>query len=157
MHRTFILIGLLLAGCASAPTGGDRVSTAQSNLPLAAPTLTALSPVPDAAQPAVEPMPTAQSPAEPPTNQEMTVQNGAWQVTLYSPDEVETSTQPYELKGAAPAGTVVSVNEQVLVVDSSGTFSVNIPLEEGPNFVEVIASNSSGEEADFLLTISYNP
>ena len=69
---------------------------------------------------------------------------------------METSTQPFLLQGTAPAGTVLTVNEQILVVDETGAFPVEVPLEDGPNLVEVVASNAAGDEVEFLLTINYS-
>lgn len=145
-------LAVLLAGCGAPalPSG----PTAQPWV-YAQPTLTPLSPgQPDAAPPAeatTAPVPPAQGDSSAP------LPSGGWQVTLYTANEVEVSTQPFVLQGSAPAGTVISINEQILVVDSSGAFNVEIPLEEGPNLVEVIASNAAGEEVDYLLTITYNP
>ena len=52
---------------------------------------------------------------------------------------------------------MLTVNEQILVVDETGAFQVEVPLEDGPNLVEVVASNAAGDEVEFLLTINYNP
>jgi hypothetical protein len=84
-------------------------------------------------------------------------ESGSLQVNLFSALDVETSEQPYLLKGTAPAGTVLSVNEQILVVDETSAFQLDVPLEDGPNLVEVVASNAAGDEVEFLLTINYNP
>ena len=154
MHRSlgimFVAVCvILLAGCSASPTPAG--STARS-WAFVEPTLTPLLP---------GPQDTALSPGGTPP-QPLDVVNqatraGSLSVALFTDREVEVSTSPFVLQGAAPAGTVISVNEQVLVVDSSGAFSVEIPLEEGPNLVEVIASNAAGDEADYLLTITYNP
>jgi hypothetical protein len=142
MRRFCFLMVLLLAGCGGVvPIQGA---------------LTDSSPVETATQ---TPLPATQAPdgltAEP--ARVLFTQSGDLQVTLFSGTEAETNQQPYLLKGEAPAGAVVTVNEQILVVDKSGVFNVEVPLGEGPNLVEVIASNAAGDVAEFLLTIYFNP
>lgn len=143
---------ILLAGCSALPI---RAGSTARPWAFVEPTLTPLLPGPQDAAPPAEataaPVPPAQGDSSAP------LPSGGWQVTLYTANEVEVSTQPFVLQGSAPAGTVISINEQILVVDSSGAFNVEIPLEEGPNLVEVITSNAAGEEVDYLLTITYNP
>jgi hypothetical protein len=42
-------------------------------------------------------------------------------------------------------------------VGADGQFKTTLPLEEGPNLIEIIASDESGNEASALLTITYEP
>jgi hypothetical protein len=47
--------------------------------------------------------------------------------------------------GEARPDAVVTVNGETVEVDIDGLFTLTIPLEEGPNLVETIASSFSGE------------
>jgi len=46
------------------------------------------------------------------------------------------------------------VNGQLAELDSTGTFSVSVPLREGPNLIEVIASDLAGNVEHTLLTLA---
>lgn len=59
--------------------------------------------------------------------------------------------------GATNPDNVVSVGGEVVEVDEDGNFTVVVTLEEGPNVIEVIASNFDGEEVDTLITVIYFP
>jgi len=96
-------------------------------------------------------------PAEPTERPVLEQTSGGLTVRLFAEEDVLVPTLPYTLEGQAPAGTVVSVNEAILVVGETATFAVEVPLEEGPNLVEVIASSPQGEEVSFLLTVTYEP
>jgi hypothetical protein len=52
-----------------------------------------------------------------------------------------------QVVGSTSPGAVVSVNDQILVAGSDGTFQTTVTLEEGVNLIEAVASNSSGGEA----------
>jgi hypothetical protein len=49
------------------------------------------------------------------------------------------------------------VNQAILVVGETAAFAVEVPLEEGPNLVEVTASSPAGDEVSFLLTVDFEP
>jgi len=59
-----------------------------------------------------------------------------------------------EVVGRTSPGAVVSVNDEIAVADTEGTFVVTIALEEGPNIIEVIASDDEGNEARASLTVT---
>jgi hypothetical protein len=163
MHRFLLLAALLLAGC------GEMVPTLDQSDSI--PNLSAPAPadLPTPFQPAANPEGAAVLPGDAPAQANPVLDNsgsgvpqeyaesGSLRVMLFSALDVETGEQLYLLEGTAPAGTVLSVNEQILVVDETGTFQVEVSLEDGPNLVEVVASNVAGDEVEFLLTINYNP
>jgi hypothetical protein len=64
------------------------------------------------------------------------------------------STDRVEVRGSTSPGAVVSVNGEVMVADTEGNFAITISLEEGPNIIEVIASDEEGNEAAIGLTIT---
>ena len=61
--------------------------------------------------------------------------------------------------GRSTPDATVSVNGQVADIDASGRFSTAVPvtLEEGPNLIEVIASDLAGGVETRVLTVVYIP
>ena len=59
-----------------------------------------------------------------------------------------------EVSGHTSPGAVVSVNDEIAMADTQGAFTVTITLEEGPNIIEVIASDDEGNEAETSLTVT---
>ena len=86
----------------------------------------------------------------------LTQSSGALTVQLFSDADVEVDTPKYLVSGRAPAGTVLSINDEIILVDQNQAFSVWVPLEEGPNLVEIGASDDAGDEVDFMITVTYS-
>ncbi len=61
-------------------------------------------------------------------------------------DETTVYTADLVVKGQTEADAVVSVNEVRVDVDAEGKFSTMVTLEEGPNPIEVLASDFEGDE-----------
>ena len=81
---------------------------------------------------------------------------GSLSLQVLSPqDEAIVNTPHVDVSGSAPAGAVVSVNEEILIVGSDGQFKTTVTLEEGPNLIEVIASDINGNESSLFLTVTY--
>ncbi len=57
------------------------------------------------------------------------------------------------VEGKTILGGIASVNGEVAEVDSKGNFRVIVSLDEGVNFVEIVASDSEGNEESELLTV----
>ncbi len=51
----------------------------------------------------------------------------------------------------------MSVNGELAEVDEEGNFTMMVVLEEGPNIIEVIASDLEGNEESRTLVIIYVP
>jgi glucodextranase-like protein len=62
-----------------------------------------------------------------------------------------------EVAGEAPADLVVTINDDIVLVDETGTFSVTLPVEEGPNLIQIVASDAQGNEANVDLVVTYEP
>jgi putative hemolysin len=62
-----------------------------------------------------------------------------------------------DVTGNASPGAVVSVNDDILIAGPDGTFKWPVTLEEGPNLIEIVASNATGAEATLELTVIYEP
>ncbi len=86
----------------------------------------------------------------------MTQSSGPLTVQLFSEADVAVDAPKYLVSGRAPAGTVLSINDEIILVDPSQAFAVWVPLEEGPNLIEIVASDDAGDEVDFMITVSYN-
>ena len=70
-------------------------------------------------------------------------------------DESVVSTSEVTVKGVTTADAAVSVNGTLVNVDEDGKFSTVVSLEEGPNTIVVVASDSQDNEASKLLTVIY--
>ena len=81
---------------------------------------------------------------------------------LTEPDDgSQVGTRSFEYGGRTTPGAVVSVfvNDEIAIADvtEEGEFSVKVTLEEGPNHIEVIASDSNGNEEYSSVTVMYVP
>ena len=84
--------------------------------------------------------------------------SGALTVRIDAPADGSTlKASPVEFKGQAPAGTVISIDDVVLVVKADRTFSAKVKLEPGPNLVEFMASDVSGNQVFYALALYYEP
>lgn len=85
-------------------------------------------------------------------------QQGELSIQILSPqDEEVVKTKQIEVTGKAPVETVISINDQIILVPASGDFSAPVTLEEGPNIIELVASDENGNELDIILTVVYEP
>ena len=84
---------------------------------------------------------------------------GAFFLEMTSPTETEVyvSQASYEFSGRTTVDALVSVNDYVMDVDEEGRFGFNVDLEEGPNVIEVVASNAAGEQQGQVLLVIYEP
>ena len=62
-------------------------------------------------------------------------------VELYSPqDDITTTANIIEVSGKAEKETTVSIGGQLVPIDDLGNFTYQLPLSEGRNTIEIIAS-----------------
>ena len=62
------------------------------------------------------------------------------------------------LNGQAAPETVLSVNDdQILVVGEDGKFSIPLTLDEGPNLIQITASDAEGNTLDMEISILFDP
>jgi hypothetical protein len=88
----------------------------------------------------------------------MTQTSGSLTVKILEPqDGVAVSTNVVTVKGEAPPETVVTVNDDILLVEADGKFESDVALEEGPNVIEIVASDLEGNEVTFIVTVTYEP
>lgn len=143
----FLATMLLLAACTTV-TPTQPAAALEPGTPLPGPT---------------EAAPAAPArPSEAPTDAALTASPPAVSEALYLrvlwPEEGSLiSVAEIELVGEAPPGAVVSIGEEILIVPADGGFRQVIRLEEGPNAIEIVASNQAGEEQSLIFTIVYEP
>jgi hypothetical protein len=81
-----------------------------------------------------------------------------FQVTLETPRDGDTiNTSPLPVTGVTVPNAIVSVNDVVGVANGEGRFDLLVPLEAGPNVLEVIASQPNGQQAFVIVTVMYQP
>jgi len=137
---------LLLTACSPTPTVVPSAPTTNSNSPI---------PIPATSSPQ-EVIPTMDIPPTPTVVSANT--SGTLWLQVRSPqDEAVINTPQVDVIGSAPAGAVVSVNDEILLIDDDQQFESTISLDEGPNLIEIIASDDNGNEISLLLTITYEP
>ena len=72
-------------------------------------------------------------------------------------DESIINVDKVEVIGTTIPGAVVSINGELVDVNEEGNFTMMVVLEEGPNTIEVIASDLEGNEESHILVIVYVP
>jgi hypothetical protein len=68
-----------------------------------------------------------------------------------------TNASPLLVSGVTIPNAIVSVNDAVGLAAADGRFALTVPLEPGPNVVEIIASKPNGEQAFLIVTVLYQP
>ena len=150
------LLGLLLLtliACGGDGGGGEEASEPTAAPATAAPVLTP-TPAPTATRaPAVPAQATA---APSPT---LVATEGDLFLQLVEPAETEVFTDVGSLTvvGRTRVDAVVTINDTMVEPNIDGEFSLDVPLEEGPNIIEVVVSVASGEQMDLVLVVIYLP
>ncbi len=121
--------------------------------PLGGPTLGS---VPGGATQAPQTGSPAPAPTQPAGNQAPSGASLSLQV-LSPQDGAVVNTAQVQVSGTASPGDVVSINDDVVLVGADGQFQTTITLTEGPNLIEVIASDDAGNEKTMELTVTYAP
>ena len=96
----------------------------------------------------------------PPTSKVLKAVSPADQLSLIitSPaDESVVEVNNIIITGQTAPEAVVSVNGDVVNVDASGKFSAPVTLEEGPNVIEINATDPAGNEASTEIVVAYSP
>ncbi len=76
-------------------------------------------------------------------------------------NESTVSTESIIVSGSTTPGAVVSIlvdtEIEIADVDEQGNFSATVTLAEGPNYIEVLASDQEGNEEYSILVVIYSP
>ena len=79
-------------------------------------------------------------------------------LTISEPaDQSVVDVDTVTIRGRTLADAVVSVNGGPVIVDSNGDFLLPVTLEEGPNILDVIATDETGHEETIQLVVSFAP
>ena len=77
---------------------------------------------------------------------------------VQTPGKEEVVMQPsVEVSGKTVLDAVVTINGNVVPVETSGEFSTNVDLESGPNTITIVANDFQGNEQARVLTVIYVP
>lgn len=110
--------------------------------------------------PVVVVTPTPRPPTPPPTPPppELERQSEELLLEIQSPlgDSV-VNTNLLQVSGRASPGASVSVNGRMASRGPEGMFTIDLNLVEGPNLVEVIASDLSGDNREATFLVVYAP
>jgi len=80
------------------------------------------------------------------------------EIYLLSPQEDEIVADPWvDVAGTAPVETVITLNEEIAVAGADGMFYARVPLEEGLNEIQCVASDLDGNEVAFSFLVVYEP
>jgi len=146
MRKIAMLALVLLAACSPTPTAVPLATNPSSLNDLVISTSTV---IPQVLLSTVTPQSTVGSVTE--------ISGSLWLQVLSPLDEAVVNTPQVDVTGSAPAGTVVSIDDEILIVGSDQQFKTTVTLDEGPNLIEVIASDENGNEMSVLLTVTYEP
>lgn len=143
----FLLLPFTLFACTTVQAAPTPISTlpAESAMPTQTPMLP-----PETSAPAAQSNQILETP--------VSATNTPLFLSVLEPiDEAVVDTPQVKVIGMAPQETVVTVNDEILLVGEDQKFEATIALDEGPNLIEIIASDLDGNEASQLLTVFYEP
>ena len=145
-HLIIPALILLLTACSPTPTAVPS-STMNSNSPTTVPA----TPMSQEVIPTtiIQPTSTAVTAPEP--------SGILWLQVLSPQDEAVVNTPQVDVTGSGPAGAVISINDEILIVGDDGQFKTTVSLDEGPNLIEIIASDNNGNETSLILAVTYEP
>ena len=107
-------------------------------------------------KPGAAPSASPAAPGAPAPQPGLNVEPVALQVITPQEGAVVNSAQ-IQVSGTTTPQSVVTVNDQILIAGSDGTFQTTVTLDEGLNLIEVVASNPSGGETFANVTVTYQP
>ncbi len=146
----FILVTFLLLAAACSPLSP---ASDQPAAPTQKPALAQPTPVPTVLPTAIAP---SLIPSTVPAQVEST--SGPLWLKILSPlDNSTVQTAEIEIQGTAPSDTVLTINDEIVLVGSDQKFSAKVTLDEGINEIEVLASDVTGNEIFIPLTVYYEP
>jgi len=143
-----LFIGLGLSIALIVACGGE-VSTPIPTPTPTPPTVPTRAPTPTTT-PRLTGTPTATPTQEPPTqSQELLLE-------LLAPQEnIVVHSSRLAVRGFTSPDATVSVNGQLATPRTNGYFEVSLLLKEGPNLIEVIASDLGGNQEYVVITVIY--
>lgn len=145
--RLLFILAWLLAAC-----GGATPTPDSSPLP----TVSAVSNQPS--EPPVEAGSVTETPAQLPSSAPTPTDSTLTEFNILWPEDDTVVNEPeVEVVGEGEPETVVTLGDEIVVIDETGMFSVTLPLNEGLNEIEIVASDLEGNEVSFTLEVTYDP
>jgi len=93
--------------------------------------------------------------AMPTTSTTLGASQGTLPLTVTSPiDSATLSISTVTVQGRTTPGATVTVNGNSDVADANGNFSIDVSLDNGPNAIDVIATDDSGNQGEVLLMVN---
>ncbi len=159
-----ILVIVLATGCTGLDATDTPTDTSKAQPFTPTPTPTALPITPTATHtPTPPPTPTATAKPIPTLTATPTpTLEGALPEKLFleivePADESVVNSAVIFVRGQTTPDAVISLDGQTVEVDVQGEFVAEISLEEGPNIIEIVASNLAGMQESTLLSVIYIP
>ncbi len=147
-----VTIALLAAACSPVSPVTDQPAAPEAT-PTQRPAVAQPIPVPTEPPATIAP---SLIPSPVPAQVEKT--SGPLWIKILSPlDNSTVHTTEVEIQGLAPSDTVLTINDEIVLVGSDQKFASKVALDEGINVIEVLASDISGNEIFIPLTIYYEP
>jgi hypothetical protein len=150
MKKLAIFALFLITACSPTPTVVPLSAPASTNSPVPGMVASQVA-LPTVVIPTVMLQPTAAAASAPATSESL------WLQVLSPLDNAVVNSPQVDVTGSAPAGTVISVNDEILIAGADQQFMTTVTLDEGPNLIEVIASDENGNETSVLVTVTYEP
>ena len=157
MKFSLLLLTLLLVGCSASntpssadipqPVSAVAMPTIQ-NSNSASPILSNRTPNPATHTPSTKPDTIAISTP--------TATCSLLEITLPA-DASIVNTAKIQIVGQTSPNAVVSVNGDLVDLDTVGKFQYAITLDQGANIIEIVASDPNGNEQDKILRVIYEP
>jgi len=72
-------------------------------------------------------------------------------------DDIVVDSPQIILEGIASLGAVISIEDEIILVGTDGKFQATIFLEEGPNLIEILASDELDNQIFKTLIVIYQP
>jgi hypothetical protein len=76
---------------------------------------------------------------------------------LYPQDGLQISLPSIEVIGVTSVDAVVAVNGKTVTMNSLGIFTLPVDLVEGPNLIEITATNTGGDVESSAVAVFYAP
>jgi hypothetical protein len=96
-------------------------------------------------------------PVVPPTtpdDSDSLVQAGLPLIITQPVDGSNLNTDTVTVNGQTAPGATVSVNDQISTADQSGNFSLLTKLSDGPNFLDILATDNGGNRGEIMLMVN---
>ncbi len=83
--------------------------------------------------------------------------SGPLTARIFSMADTTINSEQLVIQGQANEEVVVTVNDELFTSQKDMVFALPVDLEEGPNLIEIVISDSEGNEVYFSITAVYEP